>query len=104
MRFSAIAAACALAPLAAFSQNAPAAAPADLIVTNARIYTVDDTRPMAEALAVRGGRVLFVGSLRGAMSTRGPQTRIVDAGGNAVIPGIADAHVHLLGLGMALRN
>src|SRR5690242_15518902 len=81
-----------------------AAAPADLVVTNARIYTVDDNRPIAEALAVRGGRILFVGSARGAMATRGPQTRVIDAEGRAVIPGIADAHVHLLGLGTALRT
>ncbi|MEK7403438.1 MAG: amidohydrolase [Gemmatimonadota bacterium] len=91
---------CALTPLAAAAQTAAA----DLIVTNARIYTVDNNRPMAEALAVRGGRVLFVGSARGALATRGPQTRVVDAAGAAIIPGIADAHVHLLGLGMALRT
>jgi hypothetical protein len=84
------------------AQVAPA--PADLVVTNARIYTVDDNRPVAEAMAIRGGRVLFVGSSRGALATRGPQTRVLDAGGAMIIPGIADAHVHLLGLGMALRS
>jgi predicted amidohydrolase YtcJ len=81
--------------------QAPAA---DLIVTNARIHTVDASRPLAEAMAVRGGRVVFVGSTRGALTTRGPQTRILDAGGAAIIPGIADAHAHLLGLGMGLRS
>ena len=78
--------------------------PADLIVTNARIYTVDDARPFAEAMAIRGGRVQFVGSERGAQALRGPQTRTLDAAGATIIPGIADAHVHLLGLGMALRT
>ncbi len=92
-----------LAP-AALAQNSPAPAPADLVVRNARIYTVDDDRPRAEAMAVRGGRVLFVGSERGALATRGPQTRVLDLGGATVLPGIADAHVHLLGLGMALRT
>lgn len=77
---------------------------ADLIVTNARIYTVDEGRPMAEAMAIRGGRVQFVGSQRGALALRGPQTRVLDAAGATIIPGIADAHVHLLGLGMALRT
>lgn len=86
------------------AQNPPAAAPADLIVTNARIYTVDDARPVAEAMAIRAGRVQFVGSERGALTLRGPQTRVLDAAGGTVIPGIADAHVHLLGLGMALRT
>ena len=83
-------------------QAAPA--PADLIVTNARIHTVDDSRPFAEAMAIRGGRVLFVGSSRGALAARGPQTRVLDGGGAAIIPGIADAHVHLLSLGLALRT
>ncbi|HEX7938147.1 MAG TPA: amidohydrolase [Gemmatimonadaceae bacterium] len=101
MRFT-LAVLCAFAPFAAQAQSS--AAPADLIVTNARIYTVDDNRPVAEALAVRGGRVLFAGSARGALATRGPQTRIVDAAGATIIPGIADAHVHLLSLGMALRS
>src|SRR5690242_16315054 len=99
---STIALLCALTPLV--PQAHSPAAPADPIVTNARIYTVDDTRPVAGALAVRGGRVLFVGSMRGALATRGPQTRVVDAAGATVTPGIADAHVHLLSLGMALRS
>jgi predicted amidohydrolase YtcJ len=84
--------------------SAQAPAPADLIVTNARIHTVDENRPFAEAMAIRGGRVLFVGSTRGALATRGPQTRVLDAAGATIIPGIADAHVHLLGLGMGLRE
>ena len=79
-------------------------APADLIVTHARIYTVDDARPFADAMAIRGGRIQFVGSERGALTLKGPQTRVVDAAGATIVPGIADAHVHLLGLGMALRT
>jgi len=78
--------------------------PADLIVTNARIYTVDDTRPVVEAMAIRGGRVLFVGPARGAMALKGAATRVLDAGGRTVIPGITDAHAHLLGIGTALRT
>jgi predicted amidohydrolase YtcJ len=88
---------------AAFGQTPPAGA-ADLIVTNARIYTVDAGRPIAEAMAIRGGRVQFVGSARGALALRTAQTRVYDAAGGTIIPGIADAHVHLLGLGMALRT
>ena len=76
--------------------------PADLIVTNARIYTVDDSRPVVSALAVRGGRVAFAGDVRGAMALRGTQTRIVDLGGRTVIPGMVDAHGHVAGLGDAL--
>ena len=92
---------CLAAPLAA---QQPRTAPADLVVTNARIYTVDETRPVVEALAVRGGRVVFAGSRRGAMTLAGAATRVVDLGGRTVIPGMTDAHAHLLGLGAALRT
>lgn len=78
--------------------------PADLIVTNARIYTVDDSRPLVDALAVRAGRIVFTGSLTEALALRGQSTRIVDLGGRTVVPGIVDAHAHVLGLGESLRN
>lgn len=77
---------------------------ADLIVTNARIYTVDDARPLAAALAVKDGRVQFVGSEREALALRGPGTRLLDARGNTIVPGIVDAHAHLLSLGFSLAN
>lgn len=98
------------APRAAGAQAAapaarPAAAtPAELIVTNARIYTVDAGRPLAHSMAIRGGRVQFVGDSAGAFALRGPATRVVDLRGRAVIPGMVDAHGHLLGLGLSLRN
>jgi predicted amidohydrolase YtcJ len=79
-------------------------AQADLIVLNARIYTADATRPVAEALAVRDGRIAFVGSARGALALAGPRTERLDAAGRTVIPGMVDAHAHLLGLGQALRT
>jgi predicted amidohydrolase YtcJ len=78
--------------------------PADLIVTNARIYTVDVARPRAQALAVKDGRFLFAGSEREVLALRGPATTVVDAGGRTVIPGMVDAHAHLLGLGEALQQ
>ena len=77
---------------------------ADLIVTHARIYTVDEARPLATALAVKDGRVLFVGDDRGASALKGAATRMVDARGQTIIPGMVDAHAHLLGLGLTLRN
>jgi predicted amidohydrolase YtcJ len=79
-------------------------APADLIVTNARIYTADDARPRVEALAVRGGRIAFIGSAREAQALRGPATRVLDAGGETVIPGMVDAHAHFAGLAETLRS
>ena len=88
-------------PLNAQTQQQP---PADLVVTNARIYTVDPSRPQAVALAVRDGRIVFVGSKRGALSLKGAATRVLDATGRTIVPGIVDAHGHLLGLGQALRT
>lgn len=78
--------------------------PADLIVTAARIYTVDQTRPLVTALAVRGGRVVYAGDTRGAQVFRGPATRVVDLPGRKVIPGMVDAHLHFMGIGTALRT
>jgi len=78
--------------------------PADLVVLNARVYTADVNRPVAEAFAVRGGKIAFVGSARGALALVGPRTERLDLAGRTVIPGMVDAHAHLLGLGQALRT
>jgi predicted amidohydrolase YtcJ len=91
-----------LVTLLAGSALAAQQAPADLIVTNARVYTVDDARPIVEAFAVRGGRVAFIGDARGALALRGSQTRVLDLGGRTVIAGMVDAHGHVSGLGSAL--
>ena len=78
--------------------------PADLIVTNARIYTVDESHPLADAMAVRGGKVQFVGSTGAAMALKGPSTRVLDLNGRTIIPGMVDAHGHVDNLGLALRT
>lgn len=86
---------------------APAAAqdgPADLILTNGRIHTADEARPRAQALAVRDGRIVFVGSSSEAAALQGPGTRVVDLEGQTATPGMIDSHGHLPGLGSALRN
>ncbi|MFN5600330.1 MAG: amidohydrolase, partial [Gemmatimonas sp.] len=75
----------------------PSAVAADLVVTNARVYTADDARPLVEAFAVRGGRVVFTGSAREAKALTGANTRVVDAGGRTVIPGMVDGHAHFAG-------
>jgi hypothetical protein len=85
-------------PLAAQS------APADLIVLNGRIYTADGARPIVDALAVRGGRVVFVGDAGGAQALKGPRTETLDLAGRTVIPGMTDAHAHVAGLGQSLRT
>lgn len=68
---------------------------ADLIITNARVITMDKAKPFAEALAIKGNRIIRAGSRDDAMELRGPTTRVVDAKGNSVIPGIVESHVHL---------
>ncbi len=72
-----------------------AAAPAaDLVVTNARVSTLDARSTTAEALAVRDGRIVAVGSNASVAALAGPSTRRVDAGGRLVIPGLIDSHLH----------
>lgn len=97
-----------LAAVAAVATSAAGAQspvrPADLLLTNGRIYTVDDTHPFVSALAVRDGRVVFTGDTRGAMTLRGAQTRVIDLAGKTVIPGMMDAHGHMANLGDALAN
>ena len=75
----------------------------DLIITNARIITMDPEKPFAEALATRGNLILKVGSSDDVMELRGPKTRVHDNQGNTVIPGIIEGHVHLF-IGAAELN
>ncbi len=69
--------------------------PADLIVINARIVTMDGAIPYAEALAVRDGRVLALGSTADIRGLAIGATRVLDAGGRLVLPGFQDTHIHL---------
>src|SRR5687768_4974751 len=89
----------ALAPAVLGSQ-----APADVVLVNGNIYTVDNARPIASALAVRAGRVLFVGSDAEARALARRSTTVIDLRGATVVPGFVDAHAHLLGLGNTLRR
>jgi predicted amidohydrolase YtcJ len=70
--------------------------PADLIITNARALTLDPQLPQAEAVAVSGRRIAYVGSAADALQWRGPHTRVIDAAGRTLLPGIIDSHYHLL--------
>jgi len=73
--------------------------PADLVFTNGNIYTVSDKQPHAEAVAVKGDRIVFVGSNSAAKKFEGPNTRIIDLHGATTVPGMTDAHQHLEGVG-----
>jgi predicted amidohydrolase YtcJ len=68
---------------------------ADLIITNARVITMDPARPFAEAVAVKSNRIIAVGSASDIEGHRNSKTRIHDNRGNTVIPGIIEGHVHL---------
>ena len=72
-----------------------AAAPADLIIRDAHIVTVDPKFSTAQAAAIRGGRFVAVGTDAEVMKSRGPDTRVVDLHGKTVLPGFNDTHVHL---------
>jgi predicted amidohydrolase YtcJ len=69
----------------------------DLAVRNARIHTVDDNTPWAEALAVKDGRICWIGDDADAPDAE----EVVDAGGQAVLPGFVDGHAHVLMAGEA---
>src|SRR6201987_3247535 len=69
---------------------------ADLIVRNAKIATVDRENPQAQAFAVAGNRFVAVGDESDVMQHTGPATRIIDAHGRRVIPGLIDSHLHVI--------
>ena len=83
------------------AQSRPAA---DLIITNAKIWTVDKSLPTAQAVAVLGDRIVAVGSSADVNGWRGRNTHIIDAGGKLLLPGFNDAHVHFVSGGMQLDN
>ena len=69
---------------------------ADLIIFNASITTQDLARPEASALAVKRGRIYAVGNDTGILGLQDRNTQIIDAGGRRLIPGLNDAHIHVL--------
>lgn len=79
-------------PLAAQEMMSPD--PADLILRNGLIYTVDSTNTLTEAVAIRGGKFVFVGSNKDVKKYQGKQTRVIDLKGQFVLPGFSDNHVH----------
>jgi predicted amidohydrolase YtcJ len=101
----------------------PSIEPADLLLVNGRVYTLawddpapggmpaasapfdaDGWHPEAEAVAIRAGRIVFVGSVEEAEPYRGEETEVIDVAGGAVLPGFVDSHVHIAGLGANLER
>lgn len=88
-------------PAFAANQTAAGSAPAiDLILHNARLSTLDPNTPNANAFAVANGRFVAVGDEREIMPLRGANTRVIDAGGRRVIPGLNDSHLHVIREGL----
>ncbi len=88
-----------LLAIAAAAQSKPAA---DLVIINAKVWTVDKAQPNAQAVAVIGERIVAVGSNADVQNWRGPGTRVMDAGGNLLLPGFNDSHVHFISGGAQL--
>src|SRR5450755_1499298 len=80
---------------ATFAADAPSQ-PADIIITNARIYTVNPQQKWAEAIAIRGDKIVAVGERKQIEAMRGPATKVVDAGHRLLLPGFTDCHIHFM--------
>ncbi|MFQ5748285.1 MAG: amidohydrolase family protein, partial [Planctomycetota bacterium] len=75
---------------------------ADLLFLHGRVHTLETARPLAQALAVQGRRILFVGSNAEALTLKGADTRVIDLHGRSLYPGFTDSHGHLAGLARSL--
>jgi len=92
-----------LALFAAGNAWAQGAGPAaDMVITGARIYTLDERRPIASALAVKDGRIVYVGDDAGVITAI--STHHIHAHGATIVPGLIDAHGHMQALGTALET
>lgn len=90
------------APLAAASS--PAAPPADRVYRNGVVFTADASHPTAEALAIRDGRIVYVGDDAGVAALIAPATVSVDLGGRFLMPGLVDGHMHPFDAGTELMK
>jgi predicted amidohydrolase YtcJ len=112
-----------VALVAACAPSTPAQPPADLLITNAKVYTFawdepstdgspatnaprdgNGWHPDAQAVAIRGDRITYVGTAEGAQALRGEATRVVDLGGATLLPGFVDTHTHVVELGLKLQS
>jgi predicted amidohydrolase YtcJ len=78
---------------------AVAAEPVQTVFVNGNIYTMNETQPRAEAIAVKGERIVFVGSNADAKKYQDGEAKTVDLAGKTVVPGLTDSHCHIFGIG-----
>ena len=119
--FTSVLGVCLIAVSASPARAKAAPGGADLILTDARVYTLrwgepaldgkpapdaphtnGKWHPDAAAVAIRGGKIVYVGSDKGALALRGKRTRVIDLNGATVIPGLVDSHTHFVELGAKL--
>ncbi|HEY1422834.1 MAG TPA: amidohydrolase [Candidatus Acidoferrum sp.] len=81
-----------------------AEAPADRVYRNGVVFTADSQNPAAEAVAIRDGRIVYVGSNAGVIPFIGPTTKVTDLKGGFLMPGLVDGHLHPLEAGLKLRS
>src|SRR2546430_3266948 len=80
------------------------AEPAQTVFVNGNIYTMNERQPRAEAIAVKDGRIVFVGSNADAKKYQSAETKTVDLAGKTVVPGLTDSHCHIFGIGEREMN
>jgi len=89
--------------LAGISLSAAAAVPtAEVVYQHGRVYTVDHAGTVAQALAISGGKITYVGTDAGAKALLGKNTTVIDLGGRTVMPGLVDGHMHPVAAGIDL--
>src|SRR5690348_4248445 len=93
-----------IAALVVISSSLADAQNADLVVTNAKVWTVNSAQPTAQSIAVLNGRIVAIGSNADTRAYVGSKTRVIDANGKLVTPGFNDAHVHFLETGAQLSS
>jgi predicted amidohydrolase YtcJ len=90
----------ALVACASSPERGPAPGRADLVVRNAKVVTLDGSSRIASALAVREGKIVAVGEADAVSAWIGDGTRVVDAAGRTVVPGLIDSHIHAIRAGL----
>ncbi|MDG4666409.1 amidohydrolase [Mycobacterium sp. 236(2023)] len=88
------AAACATEPASSSPSSSTETAPADFVFHNGRVYTVAGSVPWAEAVAVTGTTITWVGDSAGALTFAGPDTQVIDLDGKLLMPGFVEGHIH----------
>src|SRR5580698_5426364 len=86
------------------AEQGDAVVPADLVLKSGAVYTVDGARSWAQAVAIRAGHIVYVGTDGGAEAYVTPSTRVVDLKGKMVLPSFQDVHIHPISSGIQANS